>query len=935
MQPLIYSPAAKDILKGLFMSFTPSKVHQSVWTYLFLGQQALFPVAYAAGQLSMPAAKQPELIRYQIAKGDTLGSVSRQFGTTPHQLLALNGNLALNAPHLPVGDTINLPRASVLPALSGANPLHLTAPTPTPVDVEQKVAEQAARLGQLFSPAESEMPADQENHSELVKGFKRSLRHLPPSAQSVTQDATAPHHGSEQEKQYWRQQLVTHFEEEANAYAASLLGTMGTARTRVTLDDDFNMVTAEADLLLPLAEEQQTLLFTQFGLRRNGQARTIANLGVGQRHFLDRWMLGYNLFADYDLTNRHWRAGVGTEAWRDYLKLGANFYTPLSSWRDSPRFEGMEERAARGMDVRLEAYLPAYPQWSASLTAEQYLGERVDLLGADQLERDPHAITAGLHYNPFPLLKMDVEQVEASGRQHDTRFTLGLEWKLGATLSDMLNPSRVDKSLAGMRHDLVERNNDMVLEYRDKVLLKASLNDQYSAGEGQALTLTLNIQHSRQIASIQWFGEILGLSGLGPVDTVGQDKRSLTLPVLPIYRIGQSNQYPVVAIVTDIDGHEAIAEGVVVVSEDSGLQPAIQLAEHFVQLRPGAHYHVDWGVVDPRQKPAKARNGIPIESIEGDVEADRDGYQYRYRLTFQGPAQVLTGRELVAPGQPNPGTRYRLDVEVTFPSGHVARDSMEFEFIDDATVPGAPTLTVTDSNGDDKPEATGKAEPGSTVTITWPDGTTSTTTADEDGNYSLEAPTAQGSGTITATATDKRGNTGPATSVNYTDSTAPGAPTLVATDRNSDNKPEVSGKAEPDSTVTITWPDGTTSTTTADVDGNYSLEAPTVQGSGTITATATDKSGNTGPASSVNYLASLMGVTITGLVNGFPQVGSVLTAVPDCGSSACRTGLTWQWQIEEEVGTGRFVDIAGATSVTYLPVREDQKKRVRVIVAAL
>ncbi|MBW3831257.1 inverse autotransporter beta domain-containing protein [Aeromonas hydrophila] len=916
------------------MNFTPSKVHQFFWTYLFLGQQALFPVVYAAGSLFTFASEQPELIRYLIKKGDTLDSVSRQFGVVPHQLLTLNRHLKLDAPYLVVGETINVPRPQTLPILASENPLYLKENTESHINVEQKVAQHVTRLGQALTALEEGREAGFENESEIVKGARRAQRNsIAASGEQVP--TSASRYGSEQEVQYWRQQLATQFEEEANAYAASLLGAMGTARTRVTLDDDFNMVTAEADLLLPLAEEQQTLLFTQFGLRRNGQDRTIANLGVGQRHFLDRWMLGYNLFADYDLTNRHWRAGVGAEAWRDYLKLGANFYTPLSSWRDSPRFEGMEERAARGMDVRLEAYLPAYPQWSASLTAEQYLGERVGLLDADQLERDPHAITAGLHYNPFPLLKMDVEQVEASGRQHDTRFTLGLEWKLGATLWDMLNPSSVDKSLAGMRHDLIERNNDMVLEYRDKVLLKASLNDQYFAAEGQALTLTLNIQHSRQIASIQWLGDVLGLSGLSPADTAGQDKRALTLPSLPTYRIGQSNQYPVVAIVTDIDGHEAIAEGVVAVSEDSGLQPAIQLAEHFVQLLPGAHYQVDWGVVDPRQKPAKSRNGIPIESIEGDVEADRDGYQYRYRLTFQGPAQVLTGRELVAPGQPNPGTRYRLDVEVIFPSGHVARDSMEFEFIDDATVPVAPTLTATDSNGDDKPEVTGKAEPESTVTITWPDGTTSTTAADVDGNYTLEAPTVQGSGTITATATDKNGNTGPATSVNYTDSTAPGAPTLAATDRNSDNKPEVSGKAEPESTVTITWPDGSTSTTTADVDGNYSLEAPTVQGSGTITATATDKSGNTGPASSVNYLASLMGVTITGLVNGFPQVGSVLTAVPDCGSSACSTGMTWQWQIEEGVGTGDFVDIDGATSVTYLPAREDQKKRVRVIVAAL
>ncbi|HDO1318488.1 inverse autotransporter beta domain-containing protein [Aeromonas veronii] len=918
------------------MKFTPSKVYQVVWTYLFLGQQALFPVAYAAEQLAKPASEQPEVIRYQVAKGDTLGFVSRRHGIAPHQLLALNHHLTPNAPYLVAGDNINVPRPQSLPTLAGKNPLHLKENAASSINVEQKVAQHAARLGQAFTASEEGglVGAENENENEMVKGVRRAQRNSI-AASGVLESTSAPSHGAKQEAQYWRQQLATQFEEEANAYAVSLLGSMGTVRTRMTLDDQFNVATAEADVLLPLVEDKQALLFTQFGLRRNEQGRMIANLGGGQRHFLDSWMLGYNLFADYDLTNRHWRAGVGAEAWRDYLKLGANVYTPMSSWRDSPQFDGMEERAARGMDVRLEAYLPDYPQWSASLSAEQYFGDHVDLLGSEQLERDPHAITAGLHYNPFPLLKMDVEQVEASGGQSDTRFTLGVEWKLGATLSDMLNPSRVDKSLAGMRHDLVERNNDIVLEYRDKVALKASLNDQYSAPEGQSLTLTLNVQHSHQIASIQWFGDILGLSGLTLADTAGQDKLSLTLPTLPAYRAGQSNEYRVVAMVTDINGQEASAEGVVVVTEDEGLQPAIQLAEHFVQLRAGTRYQIDWGVVDPRQKPAKGRNVIPIESIEGYVEADRDGYQYHYRLTFQGPAQVLTGRELVAPEQSNPGARYRLDVEVTFPSGHVARDSMEFEFIDDATVPGAPTLTATDSNGDNKPEVSGKAEPESTVTITWPDGTTSTTTAAEDGNYTLEAPTAQGSGTITATATDKRGNTGPATSVNYTDSTAPGAPTLAATDSNSDNKPEVSGKAEPDSTVTITWPDGSTSTTTADVDGNYILEAPTVQGSGTITATATDKSGNTGPASSVNYLASLMGVTITGLVNGFPQVGSVLTAVPDCGSSACRAGLIWQWQIEEGVGTGRFVDIAGATSVTYLPVREDQKKRVRVIVAAL
>ncbi|WP_270828616.1 inverse autotransporter beta domain-containing protein, partial [Aeromonas sp. Y318-1] len=584
-----------------------------------------------------------------------------------------------------VKSTINVPRPPQLPALTGDNPLHLKQDGTAPVDVERKVAQHAARLGQALSGPDLGEPVGLLNDSRTVNGTHRPVRSsIAASQRAGDESLSAPRHGAEQEAQYWQQQLTTQFEEEANAYAASLLGGMGTARTRVTLDEHFNMATAEADVLLPVSEDQHRLLFTQFGLRRNEQSRTIANLGVGQRHFLEQWMLGYNLFADYDLTNQHWRAGLGGEAWRDYLKLGANFYTPLSSWRDSSQFEGMQERAARGADVRLEAYLPSYPQWSASLEAEQYFGDQVDLLGSEQREKDPHAITAGLHYNPFPLLKMDVEQVEASGGQSDTRFSLGLEWRLGATLSEMMNPAKIDKSLAGMRHDLVERNNDIVLEYRDKVALSASLSDQAAGVEGQSLTLTLNVQHSRQIASVQWSGDILTLSGLTPPDMVGQDRLSLMLPSLPAYRAGQPNQYPVVAIVTDIEGHEARAEGVVTVKEDSGLVPSIQLTEHFVQLRAGAHYQIDWGVIDPRQKPAKARSAVPTDSIEGDVEADRDGYKYHYRLSVPEPLRsLINGRELVVPEQVNTGERYRLEVEVTFPSGHVARDNMEFEFISD------------------------------------------------------------------------------------------------------------------------------------------------------------------------------------------------------------------------------------------------------------
>lgn len=82
----------------------------------------------------------------------------------------------------------------------------------------------------------------------------------------------------------------------------------------------------------------------------------------------------------------------------------------------------------------------------------------------------------------------------------------------------------------------------------------------------------------------------------------------------------------------------------------------------------------------------------------------------------------------------------------------------------DNTPPAPPTLNVDDSDADGRINASGKSEPGSTVTITWPDGTT-TATADGNGDWNAESPTAQQSGEVKAVATDINGNTGDSTSL--------------------------------------------------------------------------------------------------------------------------------------------------------------------------
>ncbi|MFI9031315.1 Ig-like domain-containing protein [Staphylococcus pasteuri] len=172
--------------------------------------------------------------------------------------------------------------------------------------------------------------------------------------------------------------------------------------------------------------------------------------------------------------------------------------------------------------------------------------------------------------------------------------------------------------------------------------------------------------------------------------------------------------------------------------------------------------------------------------------------------------------------------------------------------VTDTTAPEAPTVNPVTS---DDTQITGKAEPNSTVTVTFPDGTTTTGIADDDGNYVIDIPANEdlkGGETLPVTATDKDGNTSEPASTVVTDTTAPSVPTVNPV--TSEDK-TITGTAEPGSTVTVTFPDGTTATGTADADGNYVIDIPSnedLKGGETLPVTATDKDGNTSePATTV------------------------------------------------------------------------------------
>lgn len=262
----------------------------------------------------------------------------------------------------------------------------------------------------------------------------------------------------------------------AQSLIEGAMSPFGKVRSNLSIGQGGDLDGSSLDYFVPLYDNQQTVLFSQLSAQRKDD-RTIGNIGFGVRHNLDKWLLGGNIFYDYDFTRGHRRLGLGTEAWTDYLKFSGNYYHPLSDWKDSEDFDFYEERPARGWDVRAEAWLPAYPQLGGKLVFEQYYGDEVALFGTDNLEKDPFAVTVGVNYQPVPLLTVGADYKAGTGDNTDVSINATFNYQFGVPLKDQLNSDNVAAAhtLMGSRHDFVERNNFIVLEYKEKDPLDVTL----------------------------------------------------------------------------------------------------------------------------------------------------------------------------------------------------------------------------------------------------------------------------------------------------------------------------------------------------------------------------------------------------------------------------------------------------------------------------
>ena len=512
--------------------------------WLNIAVQAAFPLAVAFSPVMAVAGEQHFLQQpvplsaqrtqvYTLGAGETAASVAKKFHLTLDQLRELNQlrTFAHGLNGLRPGDDVDVPLMTAkdkktASGASAASPSSEDSSASAQASDEQaqKVAGYASQAGGLLT---SRM------NSDAAASMARGM-------------ATG----------------------EAGGALQQWLSRFGTARVQLDADKNFSLKNSQFDLLMPLYDRGNEMVFTQGSLHRT-DSRTQANLGAGWRHFTPAYMLGGNLFGDYDLSRDHARMGVGMEYWRDFLKLGANGYMRLTGWKDSPDLENYQERPANGWDIRAQAWVPSLPQLGGKLTYEQYYGKEVALFGVDNRQKNPHAITAGINYTPVPLITLGAEQRQGQSGKSDTRLMVDMNYQLGVPWRAQVDPDAVAamRSLTGSRYDLVERNNNIVLEYRKKETLRLHTADLITGHAGEQKSLGVSVTSTYGLSRIDWDAPALSAAG-GKIVQNGSDYAV----VLPAYQATTQavNTYTVSGVAVDTKGNR---------SERSDTQVTVQAPE--------------------------------------------------------------------------------------------------------------------------------------------------------------------------------------------------------------------------------------------------------------------------------------------------------------------------------------------------------------------
>ncbi|CRG48655.1 inverse autotransporter invasin Inv [Yersinia wautersii] len=558
------------------------------------------------------------------------------------------------------------------------------------------------------------------------------------------------------------------------------LNRFGTAQVNLNFDKKLSLKESSLDWLAPWYDSASFLFFSQLGIR-NKDSRNTLNLGVGIRTLENGWLYGLNTFYDNDLTGHNHRIGLGAEAWTDYLQLAANGYFRLNGWHSSRDFSDYKERPATGGDLRANAYLPVLPQLGGKLMYEQYTGERVALFGKDNLQRNPYAVTAGINYTPVPLLTVGVDQRMGKSSKHETQWNLQMNYRLGESFQSQLSPSAVagTRLLAESRYNLVDRNNNIVLEYQKQQVVKLTLSPATVSGlPGQVYQVGAQIQGASAVKKIIWNDAELIAAG-GTLTPLSTTQFSLVLPpykrTVQVSRVTGSpneagltaNFYSLSAVAVDHQGNRSNSSTLVVTVQQPQLTLTAAVIGDGAPANGKTALTVEFTVADFEGKPLAGQE-VVITTSNGALpnkiteKTDANGVARIALTNTTGGVTVVTAE---VEGQ-------RQSVDTHFVEGVIAADkstlaAVPASIIADGLMASTITLDLKDTYGD--------PQVGANVAFDTTLGNMGVITDHNDGTYSAPlTSTTLGVATVTVKV-DGAAFSVPSVTVNFTADPIPDA----------------------------------------------------------------------------------------------------------------------------------------------------------------
>lgn len=197
------------------------------------------------------------------------------------------------------------------------------------------------------------------------------------------------------------------------------------------------------------------------------------NLGMGARELVanDQWMLGANLFYDYETNRAHYRLGYGVEALSSFAEFRSNVYHGLSPKRLVEENAGGNtyEEAVHGYDVEAGMPVPYYSRLKLFGSYYWYNFEKFKNLYGWRMRAE---------YTPVPFIVVDGTLSNDTKSNVDWGMTVAFRIPLGGNSGRAHKPLRSlvaldetafpESDARDQLFRLVERHHEIIVErYRE------------------------------------------------------------------------------------------------------------------------------------------------------------------------------------------------------------------------------------------------------------------------------------------------------------------------------------------------------------------------------------------------------------------------------------------------------------------------------------